>query len=121
MEMILAGQPVLIHPDGPNDFNPIHDDDIAASIPSLLDAATVPAPTINWGGSETVSIEQWSTYLAELMGRSVSFETSETALSSVPIDTTRLEDLHGPTSTDWRDGLRRMVANLHPELELTDP
>ena len=120
MEMILAGQPVVIHPDGPNAFNPIHDDDILASIPSLLDAAAVPAPTINWGGSETVSIEEWSTYLAELMGRQVTFETSEAALSSVPVDTTRFEQLHGPTSTDWRIGLRRMVDHLHPELELTD-
>ena len=120
MEMILAGQPVVIHPAGPNSFNPIHDDDIAASIPSLLEAAAVPAPTINWGGSETVSIEEWSTYLAELMGLPVTFETSESALSSVPIDTTRFEELHGPTTTDWRDGLRRMVAHLHPELELAD-
>ena len=120
MEMILAGQPVVIHPDGPNRFNPIHDDDIAASIPSLLDAAGVPAPTINWGGSQTVSIEEWSTYLAELMGMPVSFEASETALSSVPVDTTRFEELHGPTTTDWRIGIRSMVEHLHPELDLVD-
>ena len=121
MEMILAGQPIMIHPDGPNAFNPIHDDDIVASIPSLLDAAAVPAPTINWGGSEAVTIEEWSTHLGQLMGKPVSFEASESALSPVPVDITRFETVHGPTTTDWRVGFRRMVEHLHPELELTDP
>ncbi len=118
MEMILEGQPITIHPGGPNLFNPIHDDDIAASLPSLLDAAAVPAPTFNWGGSQSVSIETWARHLAELMGREVSLEEQEATLSSVPVDTRRFEELHGPTSVDWRDGFRRMVAHFHPELDV---
>ena len=75
LEMILADQPVPVHPEAPNLFNPIHDDDIVRQLDSLLDAATVPATIVNWGGSEQVSIEEWSAYLGELAGRDAKFAT----------------------------------------------
>jgi len=40
LAMIEAGQPVPIHPDRPNTFNPIHEDDIIRMIPRLLEIAT---------------------------------------------------------------------------------
>ena len=46
----------------------LHADDIFAMVPRLLAAASVPAVTVNWGGSEPVSIEEWCTYLGELTG-----------------------------------------------------
>ena len=39
----------------------IHQDDIVAMVPGLLAVASVPAATVNWGGSEAVSIEEWCT------------------------------------------------------------
>jgi hypothetical protein len=33
-----------------------------------------------------------------------------------PTDTTRMHELVGGTSVDWRDGIRRMVKKFHPEL-----
>jgi hypothetical protein len=38
------------------------------------------------------------------------------ALASVAVDTTRMRELIGETSVDWREGLRRLVAARHPEL-----
>ena len=59
LEMMLAGRPVPVHPNGPSRFNPIHEDDIVAMVPRLLAAASVPATIVNWGGDEETSIEEW--------------------------------------------------------------
>jgi len=116
LEMILADQPVPVHPDAPNLFNPIHDDDIARQLDAMLDAASVPATIVNWGGSEQVSIEDWSAYLGELAGREAKFAATDQTIGSVTVDTTKMHELVGETLVDWRDGYRRMVAALHPEL-----
>jgi nucleoside-diphosphate-sugar epimerase len=113
LAMIEADQAVPIHPDRPNTFNPIHEDDIIRMIPRLLELASVPATTVNWGGSETASIEEWSAFLAEVVGRDVSFVETEQTVSSVVIDTTKMHELVGHTEVDWRDGMRRMVAAQH--------
>jgi len=36
LALMQAGLPVPVHPDGPSRFNPIHDDDIIATLPALL-------------------------------------------------------------------------------------
>jgi nucleoside-diphosphate-sugar epimerase len=109
LAMIEAGQAVPIHPERPNRFNPIHEDDIIRMIPRLLEIASVPATTVNWGGSETAGIEEWSIFLGEVVGRDVTFVETEQTVSSVVIDPTKMHDLVGPTEVDWRDGMRRMV------------
>ena len=109
LAMIEAGQPVPIHRDRPNTFNPIHEEDISRMIPRLLEIATVPATTVNWGGSETASIEEWCALIGETVGRDVSFVETEHTISSVVIDPSKMHDLVGHTQVDWRDGMRRMV------------
>jgi nucleoside-diphosphate-sugar epimerase len=110
LAMIEAGQPVPIHPERPNSFNPIHEDDIIRMIPRLLEIASVPATTVNWGGNETASIEEWCELMGEIVGREVSFVETEQTVSSVVIDTTKMHELVGRTEVDWRDGMRRLVA-----------
>ncbi|MGE2692296.1 NAD-dependent epimerase/dehydratase family protein [Mycolicibacterium pulveris] len=117
MEMMLAGMPIPVPPGGEALYNPIHEDDIIATIPNLLEAAAVPATTVNWAGEQVVSLQQWSTYLGSLIGRAPVFEVSAQALRGNPVDITRLRDLVGArTTVDWRDGMRQMVASFHPEL-----
>jgi UDP-glucuronate 4-epimerase len=89
MEMMLGGIPIPVPPGGAAHYNPIHEDDIIATIPKLLEVASVPATTVNWCGEQTVSLQEWCTYLGSLVG---------------------------VTATDWRDGMRRMAAKFHPEL-----
>jgi UDP-glucuronate 4-epimerase len=119
LDMIMAGQPIPVLPGGEavSRFNPIHEDDIVAQIPRLLEVAAVPATTVNWGGSAVVSIQEWCTYLGSLADRSPSFvETDDFTILGTQGDMTRMHELIGPTSVDWRDGLRRMVAARHPEI-----
>jgi UDP-glucuronate 4-epimerase len=115
LHMMLSGNPVPVHVDAPSVYHPIHQDDIAAMVPRLLGAASVPATTVNWGGSEAVSIEEWCGYLAGLTGIEARFEPTEHTIDSVQIDTTRMHELIGPTTVPWREGMRRMAQALHPD------
>ena len=64
LEMMLNGSEIPVHVDAPSVYHPLHQDDIIAMIPALLGAAAVPATTVNWGGDQAVSIEEWCGYLS---------------------------------------------------------
>ncbi len=113
---MLAGVPIPVPPGGPARYNPIHEDDVIATLPKLLEAASVPATTVNWCGEQTVSLQEWCTYIGSLIGREPVFELSEQALRGGPTDVTLMRELVGGTTVDWRDGIRRMVSAFHPEL-----
>ncbi len=115
LEMLLADLPVQVHLDAPSQYHPLHEDDIARTVPRLLGAASVPATIVNWGGDQVVSIEEWCTFLGELVGHPAKFEPTDQTIESVCLDLNRMHDLVGPTEVDWRDGLRRMVKARHPE------
>lgn len=116
LEMMLNGSKIPVHTDDPSTYHPIHEDDIVGMVPGLLEAASVPATTLNWGGNDPVSVEEWCTFMGELCGVDVTFEKTHATIDSVMVDLTRLHDLVGPTTVPWRDGLRRMIEARHPEL-----
>jgi nucleoside-diphosphate-sugar epimerase len=108
IEIPVGGEPVR--------YNPIHEDDIVAMVPRLLACATVPATTVNWGGNDVVSIQEWTAYLTELTGVSIRLVEAESAGPPAFIDLTRQHELVGRATVHWKDGLRRMVAARHPDL-----
>jgi UDP-glucuronate 4-epimerase len=112
LALMRAGRPVPVRPDGPSRFNPIHDDDIIATLPALLAAASVPATIVNWGGDEETSVEEWCAYLAELAGIEARFERTTATIGGIPTDNTKRRALAGSTTVGWKDGMRRMVAAL---------
>jgi nucleoside-diphosphate-sugar epimerase len=116
LEMLINGSKIPVHTDDPSTYHPIHEDDIASMIPGLLGAASVPVTTVNWGGTDPVSVEEWCSYLGDLTGLSVGFEKTDATIDSVMVDLSRLHHLVGETSVHWRDGMRRMVEARHPEL-----
>ena len=116
LEMMINGSKIPVHTDDPSTYHPIHEDDIAAMIPGLLAAASVPVTTVNWGGNDPVSIEEWCSYMEDLTGLTASFEATDATIDSVMVDLSRLHNLVGSTEVHWRDGIRRMIAARHPEL-----
>jgi UDP-glucuronate 4-epimerase len=118
LDWMLGGSLIPVHPERPNLFNPIHEDDYIAHIPKLLAAATVPATITNWGGSEPVGLEDWCGYMAELTGVEPKFIDTDKTIGSITMDMTRMHQLVGRTSVDWHDGIRRMIQARHPELRL---
>jgi nucleoside-diphosphate-sugar epimerase len=115
LHMMLSGNAIPVYVDAPSVYHPLHADDILAMVPRLLAAASVPALTVNWGGSEPVSIEEWCAYLGELTGVEARFDPTEQTIDSVQIDTTRMHEVAGRTTVPWRDGMLRMVRALHPD------
>jgi len=114
-----GGAPITLHPEKPNRFNPIHEDDIIRQLPALLDAASVPATIVNWGGAPA-TIEEWCAYLGELTGLEPKFEETPDTIGSVTIDRTKMHELVGAATVDWRDGLKRMVHAKAPDLLKAD-
>jgi UDP-glucuronate 4-epimerase len=114
--MMKSGHRVPVHTDGPTQYNPIHHDDIVASIPYLLAAACVPALVVNWGGDETPSIEEWCGLMGELTGLDVMFESTDKTLPTIIGDITRLKSLGFTPTVRWRDGVERLVRTTQPDL-----
>ena len=111
-----ANEPIIVHPDNPNYCNPIHVDDYIEKIPRLLACASTDVTLTNFGGSQKVSIEEWCAYLSELTGLKPNFVANTLAFGSITIDLTRMHELIGETKVDWRDGMRRMVEVLAPDM-----
>jgi nucleoside-diphosphate-sugar epimerase len=116
LEMMINGTDIPVHVDAPSVYHPLHEDDIIAMVPALLAAASTPATTVNWGGDQAVSVEEWCGFLSELTGVPVRFAPTVDTIDSVQIDLTRMHELVGTTTVGWREGMRRMVAARHPEL-----
>jgi nucleoside-diphosphate-sugar epimerase len=119
LEAILAGQPIRLHPDAPNNYHPIYEDDYVELGIRAMEVASTPPTVVNWAGSETVSVEDYCAYLGELVGIEPIFEYTDAAHTPLWPDVTRMHDILGRTKVPWREGFRRMVAARHPELELS--
>ena len=118
LEAILARRPIRLHPDAPNNYNPIYEDDYVEFGIRAMEVADTPPVVVNWAGSETVSLEDYCAYLGELVGIEPIFEYTAEAHTPLWPDVTRMHDVLGRTKVPWREGFRRMVAARHPELEL---
>src|SRR5690606_34670053 len=105
-----------IHPEQPNVYNSLHEEDHIAQLPYLLAAATQESITLNWGGSQQVSIEDWCAYLTELTRFRPTFRLTSTAFGSLTLDTSNVVALCGKSKVDWKDGIYRLVKNLKPDL-----
>jgi len=85
-------------------------------VPFLLRLASTPATTVNWGGSEVVSVEEWCAYLGELTGLAPVFETTDATIGTVIPDLGVLDSTGFRPDVGWQDGMRRMVATSRPDL-----
>jgi nucleoside-diphosphate-sugar epimerase len=116
LEMMLQGRPIRLHPDKPNNYNPIYEDDYVELGIRALEVADVPAIVVNWAGSETVSVEDYCAYMGQLVGAQPIFEYTPDAHTPLWPDVTYMHQVLGRTQVPWREGFRRMIAARHPEL-----
>ena len=116
LEAVAAGDPVHTRWD-PMPYSLIHDDDIQSQLEPLLDAARSPATIVNWGGDEPVSVQEYCTYLGDLLGVEATVVVTEIpgASRGAVADHAKRSSITGPCRVGWKDGLRRLVEHLHPE------
>jgi hypothetical protein len=101
--------------------NPIHEEDVSNHVGALLDAAGVPAVIVNWGGDEAVDVRTYCSYMADIAGLKLEFQEdpdNPLAARTVVVDNARRRELAGGCQVTWRDGMWRMLAARHPEIEL---
>jgi nucleoside-diphosphate-sugar epimerase len=110
LDRILAGREIVLHPDAPNNYNPVYEDDYVRLGLRALQVARTPPVTVNWAGSETVSAEDYCSLLGELVGRPVRIRYDEAAPWPLWPDVTRMHELLGRTRIPWAEGMRRLVA-----------
>jgi nucleoside-diphosphate-sugar epimerase len=112
--MIARGDPVPA-PSDPNPHSPIHTDDMLAQLEALLDAASAPATIVNWSGDEPVTVQEWSTYAAELAGTTAEFAVTETpgVAKGAVADATKRRAITGPCRVDWKQAFDREFATMH--------
>lgn len=121
LEMMLKGTPIPLHPDKPNNYNPIYEDDYVELGIRAMEVAALPPVVVNWAGSETVSAEDYCAYMGELVGVTPKFEYTTKAHTPLWPDVTYMHQVLGRTHVPWRDGLRRMIEHRHPELLKSSP
>ncbi len=114
VDPILAGHPIPLLP-GHSICCPIHEDDIYNQTSGLLAAASIPASISNWGGDEPVDIAELCRFIAEQLGKGVSFVESDDGIHHYRLDPARRTELAGASKVPWRDGVRRMLEARHPE------
>jgi nucleoside-diphosphate-sugar epimerase len=119
-ERLLAGKTIVLHPDAPNNYNPIFEDDYVALGIRALEVAASPPVVTNFGGSETVSAEDYLAFLGALVGIEPKITYGENAWWPLAADVSHMHEVLGKCQVPWRDGMRRTVAAIHPELELRD-
>lgn len=116
LEMMLAGRPIRLHPDRPNNYNPIYEDDYVELGIRAMEVAATPPVVVNWAGSETVSVEDYCAYMGELVGVEPVFDYTPDAHTPLWPDVTHMHEVLGRTKTPWREGFRKMIEARHPEL-----
>ncbi len=119
LDMILADQPIAVLPHRASIANPIHEDDIFAQAPKLLASAQTPATIVNWGGDEPVAIEELIRYIAQRAGKEVQVVKSDEGIHHYRLDPTHRLELAGPCEVSWKEGVDRMIAARHPEIDLS--
>jgi nucleoside-diphosphate-sugar epimerase len=116
LDRIVAGKRIWLHADAPNYTTPIFESDCARLGVAALEAGRVPPLVVNWTGDDVVTVEDYCTYMGELVGREPVFEyTTETWCSLVP-DTTFMHEVLGHCEVTWREGCRMLVEQCYPEL-----
>jgi UDP-glucuronate 4-epimerase len=114
LDLMLQGKPIRLHPDQPNNYNPIYEDDYVTLAIRAMEVAGVPPVVVNFAGSETVSVEDYCAYLGTLVGVEPVFEYTPEAHTPLWPDVTRMHEVLGHTTVPWREGFRRMAQARHP-------
>lgn len=112
---MLAGEEVRLHPDAPNHYNPIFEDDQVRLGIRALEVASVPALTVNFAGSETVSAEEYLAYAGSLLGVAPRITYADDAYTPLWPDVARMHEVLGRCEVSWRDGFRRMLEAKVPD------
>ena len=113
LRRVAAGETVTTRWD-PCPYQPIHADDIAGQVGDLLGAASVPATIVNWAGDEVVTVQEWVTHFAALLGVPARVDVVPVpgTLRGSIADVTLRRSITGPCRVGWRAGFAELADQL---------
>ena len=97
--------------------SPIYEDDIVRQVQGLLEHAAIPAPIVNLGGDEVVSMEEILRFLEARTGLSATVEERQSATWGMTVlDNTRRKAMAGACEVSWQEGMERALQARYPDL-----
>jgi nucleoside-diphosphate-sugar epimerase len=120
VDFMKNGWPYQRKADSESYCSPIYQDDIIDQVQGLLAHAAVPAPVVNLGGDEPVSVEQMAAYIEEITGLSLTMTEGDHAMWQMKIlDNEKRKSLAGPCRYGWKEGIRAALGKRFPDIALT--
>jgi len=116
LDLLVKGEPIPVHPESPTFFRPMFEPDSARLGVAALQAGRVPPLVVNWCGDDIVTVEEYCTFMGELIGKDPIFEYTPAAYRSLVPDTTLMHETLGHCEVRWQDGCRMLVEQCYPEL-----
>jgi nucleoside-diphosphate-sugar epimerase len=109
VDLVARDEPVPVFPGGPNQQTPMYIDDAVEKAEVALTIGEVPPLVVNFAGSETASVQEYTGIAARLLGKDATHRESPDAYYPIWADVTRMHRYLGPCKVGVADGVRRVV------------
>jgi nucleoside-diphosphate-sugar epimerase len=109
LDLVARGEPVPVFPGGPNQQTPMFIDDAVDKAEVALTIGSVPPLIVNFAGSETASVQEYTALAARLLGTDVVHRESPDAYYPIWADVARMHQYLGPCRVSVAEGVRRVV------------
>jgi len=76
----------------------------------------VPATIVNWGGDEVAGIEDWCDEMGRLTGLTPTYAPTDETIAAIIPDLEKLHSTGFRTQITWREGMRRQIQAMRPDL-----
>ncbi|MDD5094927.1 MAG: NAD(P)-dependent oxidoreductase [Dehalococcoidia bacterium] len=126
LKVMLDGHPVPLpkKETHTNIIQPISNDDVVEFLEPLLNAATVPALTVNLAGDEVMALEDIFEHFGKLASINPKFVYPDGDVYTYPtvyVDATLRQKIAGYCRVPLRDGLTRMYEGMHEKIRKGRP
>jgi len=117
IDLVAKGEPVPVYPGGPNQQTPMYIDDAVDKAAVALTIGEVPPLVVNFAGSETASVQDYTRMAAGLLGSEAAYRESPGAYYPIWADVTKMHQYLGRCRVSVAEGVRRVVeaAGLRSE------
>lgn len=109
IDLVARGEPVPVFPGGPNQQTPMYIDDAVDKAEAALVIGRVPPLVVNFAGSETASVQEYTQIAAGLLGTEVAHRDSPDAYYPIWADVTKMHAHLGRCRVGVAEGVRRVV------------
>lgn len=116
VDLVADGVTIPVYPDGPNHHSPMYIDDAVEKMARAATLASVPPLIVNFGGSETATVQDYTAKAAELLGVDVSYRESPDAYYPIWADLEWMHTTLGRCRIGIDEGIRRVVESRDARL-----